>query len=123
MGKQPDKFDFWYAVSNTRILSMPSRLIETFGTTVLNYHMISEPMDTVNRVRVREGRIQAYRPQIVVPPSLDDEVLEGFGEEAGKYADWLRENGPDLRMLQYGFKIKKEEAVAKDTRRIKAILS
>jgi hypothetical protein len=36
-------------------------------------------------------------------------MLEGFGEEAERYVEWLRENGVDLRVLQYGFKIKKEE--------------
>lgn len=107
--KRPTKFDFWYAVNNTEIVSMPSRRLETFGATLLNYHMISELMDSVDQVRVREGRIHAFRPQIITPMSFTDAMLEGFGDEAERYVDWLREHAEDLRMLQYGFKIKKEE--------------
>ncbi len=88
---------------------MPSRRLETFGATILNYHMISELMDEADRVRVREGRIQAYRPQIIAPSSFADSILEGFGSEAQKYAEWLRDNVTNLRILEYGFKIKKEE--------------
>jgi hypothetical protein len=103
------QFDFWYAVHNTRIVVMPSRRLETFGATVLNYHLISELMDTVNKVRVREGRIQAYRPQIITPDSFSHTALEGFGEEAERYVEWLREHAQDLRILQYGFAIRKQE--------------
>jgi hypothetical protein len=88
---------------------MPSKRLETFGATILNYHMISEFMDDANRVRVRDGRIHAYRPQIVAPASFADSILEGFGVEAEKYAKWLRDNVTNLRILEYGFKIKKEE--------------
>lgn len=102
-------FDFWYAVNNTRVVVMPVRRLETFGNTVLNYHMISELMDTVGQVRIREGRIQAYRPQIIVPDHYAAKLLEGFGEEAERYAEWLREHSQELRILQYGFKIRKEE--------------
>ena len=109
MKKKPTKFDFWYAVSNTEIVSMPTRTIETFGATLLNYHMISELMDSVDKVRVREGRIQAYRPQILTPDSYEQDMLEGFGEEAEKYVDWMNQNRVDMRVLQYGFKIRKEQ--------------
>lgn len=108
MKKQPTQFDFWYAVNHTEILTMPSRHLETFGTTMLNYYVITEMMDAVNQVRVREGRIQAYKPRIIVPSAFGEALLEGFGEEAEKYAQWLKEHEPDLRMLQYGFKIRKE---------------
>lgn len=101
--------DFWYAVNNTRIIVMPPRRLETFGATILNYHMISELMDTAGQVRIREGRIHAYRPQIITPSSLPSEVLEGFGPEAERYAQWLQDHPQELRILQYGFKIRKEE--------------
>lgn len=107
---QPFKqHDIWYAVNNTRILLTPARRLETFGATVLNYHLVSELMDSVNRIRIREGRIQAQRPQILTPSAYAGSLLEGFGEEAGKYADWLREHEGDLQILQYGFVISKTE--------------
>jgi len=107
--KRPDPFNFWYAVNNTEVVRMPSRRLETFGATILNYHMLSELMDTVDRVRVREGRIQALRPQILTPAMFSQSLLEGFGEEAEAYAEWLRKNAADLHILRYGFTIRKEE--------------
>ena len=110
MSEEQSGTDFWYAVNNTEILTLPSRRLETFGATMLNYYVISELMDSVNQVRVREGRIEAFRPQIITPASYEQSVLEGFAaEEAGKYLDWIREHEKDLRILQYGFKIRKQE--------------
>ena len=104
-----DQFDFWYAVNNTEILMRPSQRLETFGTTILNYHLISELMDSVNQVRVREGRIEAYRPQIITPQSFSQDLLEGFDADAKQYVDWLKANQKNLYMLKYGFKVKKHD--------------
>jgi len=102
-------FDFWYAVNNTEIPLMPMRRLETFGATMIYYHMLSEPMDAVRQTRIREGRIQAYQPQILTPASFANAILEGFGPEAEAYANWLREHTQDLHILRYGFHIRKEE--------------
>lgn len=107
--KPPSQSDIWYAINSTRIVLMPSRRLETFGATVLHYHMVSELMDNVNKVRIREGRIQAHKPQIITPSSVPSGLLDGFGEEAERYVEWLREHMQDLRMLQYGFVISKKE--------------
>lgn len=104
-----DAFDFWYAVNQTEILVMPARRLETFGATMLNYHMLSEPMDSVHQTRVREGRIHAFRPQIVTPLSYANGLLEGFGKEAEAYAEWLRDHSQEMHILRYGFQIRKEE--------------
>jgi hypothetical protein len=66
-------------------------------------------MDSADKIRIREGRIQAHRPTIITPTSIDEKLLEGFGEEAQHYVDWLREHSRDLRILQYGFVIRKQE--------------
>ena len=105
----PSQFDFSFAVSNTRTVLAPTRRLETFGVTVLHYHLITELMDTVGKIRIREGRIQAHRPQIITPASIADKLLEGFGDEADNYVSWLREHEKDLRILQYGFVIRKQE--------------
>lgn len=110
MAGKRTQFDFWYAINNTEIVSLPARRLETFGATILHYHLISELMDMVDHVRVREGKIQSYRPQIVIPGSpAYQSVLEGFGAEAERYIEWLKENKQELHVLQYGFKIKKGE--------------
>lgn len=105
----PSQFDFWYAINNTRVVVAPVQRLETFGATIIHYHLVSELMDTVNKVRVREGRIVAQRPQIITPTAIAENMLEGFGAEAERYMDWLREHSKDFRMLQYGFVIRKEE--------------
>ncbi|MDK2963827.1 MAG: hypothetical protein PWQ29_1221 [Verrucomicrobiota bacterium] len=88
---------------------MPEHRLETFGTTMVNYHLVTELMDSVDKVRVREGKLKAFRPEIITPPSFDDTMLEGFGAEARDYADWLHKNAQDMQILKYGFKVQKEE--------------
>ena len=104
-----ETFDFWYAVNNTELVHMPSNQLETFGTTTLRYHLVSELMDSVDQVRVREGQIEAQRPQILTPQAYATDMLEGFGSEAQQYLEWLQQNESDLKILQYGFVISKTE--------------
>lgn len=108
MSKQPTQFDFWYAVNNTEVVVMPSRHLETFGNTLINYHLVTELMDAAGQVRVREGRMQALRPQIVTPAAYSSMILDGFGEQAEKYLEWLREHEDQVRILQYGYTLKQE---------------
>ena len=123
------EFDFWYAVNNTEIVLRPQKQLETFGATLVDFHLISQLMDDTTQVRVREGRLQAYRPVIISPSSMMESTLEGFGEsQASDYLDWLREHERDLMILKYGFKIKKEisseqiitDALESVTQRVKA---
>jgi hypothetical protein len=118
MSKQPDSFDFWYAVNNTDVKLMPARHLETFGTTILNYHLITQLMDSVDQIRIREGRLEAGRPQIITPDAYSQTALEGFGDEARQYVEWLKEHEQDIRILQYGYKLKQEsftEHIVTDT--------
>ena len=118
MSKRPSQFDFWFAVNNTEIVVPPKRHIETFGNTIINYHMVSELMDSVGKVRVREGRMQALRPQIITPSSYSTLMLEGFGEQAQQYLEWLKEHEDTVRILRYGYTLKQEafsEQVLTDT--------
>jgi len=101
-------FDFWYAVNNTHIVLMPKRHLETFGNTLLHYHLVSEMMDEVGKVRVRTGRMQAQKPQIITPNVYMKMVLEGFGDEAHKYVEWLKEHEADMHILRYGYTLKQE---------------
>lgn len=105
---KPTPFDFWYAVNNTEVVLKPRKHLETFGHTVLNYAIVSELMDTVGKIRVREGRMHAARPQIITPSAYSEMVLEGFGEQAEKYAEWLHENERNIHILRYGYTLRKE---------------
>ena len=108
MSRKTTHFDFWYAVNNTELLVLPTRHLETFGNTLINYTLVSELMDSVGQVRVREGRMQAMRPQIITPAAYSNMVLEGFGEQAEQYLEWLREHEDQVRVLRYGYTLKQE---------------
>jgi len=108
MSKHPTSFDFWYAVNNTEVVVQPRRHLETFGNTLIHYHLLSEPMDGVGQVRIRAGRLQALRPQILMPADYAATALEGFGAEAKRYIEWLREHEDTVRILRYGYTLKQE---------------
>lgn len=100
---------FQYAVENTRVLIAPRGKIQTFGSTTFRFCLLTELMDQANQVRVRSGRIHAERPQLLLPGHLSQVLLEGFGEKAREFADWLQREGRDLAVVKYGFRFRKTE--------------
>ena len=103
--------DFQYAVENTRVLLAPDRRIETFGSTQFRFHLVTELLDEANVVRVRDGRIEAEQPRIMAPGQYAKLLLEGFGEQARNYADWLEQRPEKLAFLKYGFQFRKRDVV------------
>ncbi len=101
--------DIHYALTATEVLHEPDRRIDTFGSTRFDFHMLSELMDCVNQVRVRSGRIEAQRPQILQPEHCRDLFFEGFGEQAEIFAKWIEQHGENLSFLKYGFSFKRSE--------------
>lgn len=108
-GAMIEPHDFQYAMENTRVVVAPKDLIETFGTTSFRFFLVSELMDEVDSVRVRGGRMEAERPRIVSPHTLQKLALDGFGESARDFADWVESNAENLRFLRYGFQIRKTD--------------
>ena len=100
---------FQYAIENTRVVHAPEQRIQTFGSTSFRFFLVSELMDSVNKVRVRDGRLHAERPMLITPDYLQQHALEGFGEKAEEFLGWLRENSRDLAILKYGFQFKKTD--------------
>ena len=100
-------FDRWYAAKSARFLVEPSHRLETFGNTLVNYHLVSELLDRPGKVRVREGRLEAHQPRVIVP-SAGDVEFEGFGPAAQAYFEFLREHDESLRILQYGYHLKSD---------------
>jgi hypothetical protein len=100
---------FQYAIENTRVIRAPEQRIRTFGSTSFRFYLVSELMDAVNQVRVRDGRLHAERPQIITPGYLQRDLLEGFGEKAHEFLGWLEEHVKDLAILKYGFQFKKTD--------------
>ncbi len=108
------KFDFHYAVENTFIILAPSGQLETFGNTIVNYSLVSESMDEVGVCRIRTGRMQLLKPQIIAPSDYSKMLLEGFGEEAQRYVEWLEKHNDDIHILRYGYTLK-QEAFSEET--------
>lgn len=100
--------DIWYALANMEVLVPPKQRLETFGSTIITYHLISEKMDSVNEIRIREGKVHAERPQVLTHAYFEKLLLEGFGEEADQFSGWLRDHIKDLTFMKYGFRFRKE---------------
>jgi hypothetical protein len=110
------KDDFDYAIENTHVLVAPEQQIATFGSTSFNFYLISELMDRVDQVRVRNGKIHAERPQIVTPDHYTRLLLEGFGDKAQRYVDQLREHLQNIAVLRYGFQFRKTDVTEETLR-------
>jgi hypothetical protein len=98
-----------YAIENTQVIVAPQRRIATFGDTSFRFYLVTELMDTVSQVRVRDGRLHAERPQIITPGNIQRMLVEGFGEKAEEFAGWLRDNAPQLAIMKYGFQFRKTD--------------
>lgn len=104
MSSNPD-FDRWYAAQKVRIVVPPSKELETFGDTIVNYHLISELDDFPDKIRVREGRLAAHKPLVITPREVEVE-MEGFSDAAREYFNFLKDHEDDFRILRYGYSLK-----------------
>ena len=107
MSKDPN-YDRWYAARHVNILLAPTHRLETFGDTIFNYHMVSELEDYPGKIRVRTGRLQAYKPAVIVPDAIKIET-EGLSPEAREYIENLMASHKDcFRILRYGYHFKSD---------------
>jgi len=106
VSSNPD-FDRWYAAKSARFLVEPRHRLETFGNTLVNYHLVSELLDHPGKIRVREGRLEAHQPLVIAPQFVPIET-EGLGDEAQAYLEFLKETEKSLRILQYGYHLKSD---------------
>ena len=122
------RFDRWYAARHVRIIKSPSHELETFGATLVNYHLLSPLDDYPGKIRIREGRLEAHQPKVLTPSGFAKIEAVGFGEEAQAYLEWLKENEDSLRILQYGYHLRSDnfseqvvtDSLAAVTARVKA---
>ena len=101
--------DFNYALENTRVLLKPTKRLDTFGTSLFNYFLVTEEMDKVNLSRVREGHIHAERPQIITPQNIAGLFLEGFGDQGQRFAEQISAQTGRFAFLKYGFRVSKSD--------------
>lgn len=95
------------AVNQTQVLRLPKQTLATFGTTVINYYLLTEPiyseMVKGEETVIREGRVSSERPRVVTPYYLTK--LEGFGESAKRYLDMIiQQYGLHMPGLYYNYK-------------------
>jgi len=103
----PDNFQ--YAMETTRLIHEPDRRIETFGATRFEFEILSEPMDSVGKVCIRRGEVEAQKPQLIKPDGFNEIELEGFDSKVLRVIEHFKEQGIDLGFLQYGFQFKRSE--------------
>lgn len=101
--------DFQYAMETTRVLHEPDRRIDTFGSTRFEFEILSEQMDSVGKIRIRRGEVEAQKPQLIKPTGFTDVELEGFDPKVLRVIEHLREMGTDLGFLQYGFQFRRSD--------------
>lgn len=101
--------DVSYALEQTEILYEPHRRISTFGDTHFEFILLTEPMDSINKTRVRTGWIEAERPKIIRPDLYNEVEMEGFSQEGQRFLTWLSEQGILPALLQYGFQFRRSE--------------
>jgi hypothetical protein len=100
-----------YAFEHTEILRRPKQLISTFGSSVIHYYVLTEPVyseftkDNLETV-VREGKVSWHQPKLLTPSYMFR--IEGFSNEAKKAFETLASQYPDLAGILYKFKINKE---------------
>ena len=95
------------AVVQTQVLRLPRQTLATFGTTVINYYLLTEPiyseMVKGEETVIREGRVSSERPRVVTPYYLTK--LEGFGESARRYLDIvIQQYGLHMPGLYYNYR-------------------
>ena len=102
-----------YAIEHTKVLKPPQKLLATFGSTTIHYYILTEPMylefegkkpeaETV----VREGKITWQKPKLLTPSYVLR--AEGFSKEAREAFKILAREDPDLAMMLYSLKFKKD---------------
>ncbi|MDD5093732.1 MAG: hypothetical protein PHV74_05035 [Dehalococcoidia bacterium] len=93
-----------YAINHTQLVRPPGQRLNTFGTTNVHYYLLTEPMESVNETRIREGQVIAEKPKLVTPQYILN-TFEGFGDHARRQAEELISSyGFDPDILEYRYK-------------------
>ncbi|HEU65827.1 MAG TPA: hypothetical protein ENN57_04070 [Chloroflexi bacterium] len=89
-----------YALEHTELIRAPRRELDTFGSSVINYYVVTELVGNVSVVR--DGKVIAERPKIVTPAYLVN--VEGFSEQAKKYIAMMAQERPYESGIFYRYK-------------------
>lgn len=89
-----------YALQNTELVRTPRQTLTTFGSSVIDYYVVTELVG--NTSVVRDGKVVAERPKIVTPAYLVN--VEGFSEQARRYIAMMAREHPYESGIFYRYK-------------------
>ena len=85
-----------FAIENTEIILAPQSRIETFGSTIFRFYLVSELMDTVGQVRVRDGKLHAVQQRPARTAMVNFAARNGSGVTLAKAWPDHRSDGGDV---------------------------
>ena len=89
-----------YALENTELVRAPQQNLATFGSSVIDYYVVTELVGNLSVVR--DGKVIAERPKIVTPAYLVN--VEGFSEQARRYIAMMARERPHDSGIFYRYK-------------------
>src|SRR5512136_355928 len=89
-----------YALENTELVRAPRQSLATFGSSVIDYYVVTELVGNLSVVR--DGKVVAERPKIVTPAYLVN--VEGFSEQARRYMVMMARERPYESGILYRYK-------------------
>jgi len=89
-----------YALENTELVRAPQQSLATFGSSVIDYYVVTELVGNLSVVR--DGKVIAERPRIVTPAYLVN--VEGFSEQARRYIAMMARERPHDSGIFYRYK-------------------
>jgi hypothetical protein len=89
-----------YALEKTELIRAPRRELDSFGSSVIDYYVVTELVGNLSVVR--DGKVIAERPKIVTPSYLVN--VEGFSEQAKKYISMMAQERPYESGIFYRYK-------------------
>ncbi|MFO7995751.1 MAG: hypothetical protein R6U93_01160 [Dehalococcoidia bacterium] len=89
-----------YALEHTELIRAPRRELDSFGSSVIDYYVVTELVGNISVVR--DGKVIAERPKIVTPAYLVN--VEGFSEQARKYLAMMARESPYESGIFYRYK-------------------
>jgi len=89
-----------HALQHTELVRAPRRELDTFGSSVIDYYVVTELVGNLSVVR--DGKVFAERPKIVTPAYLVN--IEGFSEQAKRYISMMARERPHESGIFYKYK-------------------
>ena len=88
------------AMRKTELIRAPKHRLATFGSTIMDYYVVTELTEQMSAVR--DGQVLAERPRIVTPYYLLH--VEGFSESARRFLGIMAQQNPHEAGIFYTYK-------------------